>query len=181
MRIVVKIKADADAKDPDAEKRRIVDAFAEIGVSPSDLRAYLGHDVEKTQAKELQGLRDAYQALKEGETTFAELMAERTGSTEEQETVLEEKLAAAKVPDKQPEPEKPAAEPEQTTKPASDQPPADLPDLEVWPDAPQDDWYKIAGVIFRFSEEHGNYRRWDPSVETPAPRATTRTISRRKQ
>ncbi len=43
--IIKHIRLDQAAKDPDAERRKIVDAFAEIGVKATDLTDYLGHDL----------------------------------------------------------------------------------------------------------------------------------------
>lgn len=58
------------AKDPAGERKRVCDAFASIGVSPSQLVAYLGHALEAIQPAELAELRSIFQTIKDGETTW---------------------------------------------------------------------------------------------------------------
>jgi hypothetical protein len=41
--IIKRVRLDKAAADPDAERKAIVDAFAELGVSATDLHSYLGH------------------------------------------------------------------------------------------------------------------------------------------
>lgn len=59
-----------DAKDPDAAKRRIVDAFNSIGISPEELTDYLGHSLDAMQPAELQKMRGIFAAIRDGETTW---------------------------------------------------------------------------------------------------------------
>lgn len=66
--------ANKDASDPDAAKRRVFDAFSELGVSAADLAAWLGHKGESLTPKELGDLRGMYSAIKDGETTWREVM-----------------------------------------------------------------------------------------------------------
>ena len=61
----------ADAEDPKAAMRRIIDAFAGVGVMPEALEKFLGHPVDQVQAKELISLRQMFQAISEGEATWA--------------------------------------------------------------------------------------------------------------
>lgn len=70
-----------DAKDPDAARKKVCDAFYAIGVSPSDLMTYLGHPLEQTSPAELQLLRTIYTAIKEGEATWPDTMAQREDAT----------------------------------------------------------------------------------------------------
>lgn len=63
-----------DAKDPDAARRRMADAFAALGVTAKDLGDYLGHPLAKTRPDELIELRALYHALKAGETTWSEIV-----------------------------------------------------------------------------------------------------------
>lgn len=75
-----KTRADRAKKDPDGERRRLVDAFAAIGVGPSDLREYLGHDLDKVVPAEIDELRGVYTALKDGEvTSWAAVISEKAG------------------------------------------------------------------------------------------------------
>ncbi len=72
--IIKKIRLDDAAKDPDAERRRIVDAFSEIGVTAIDLNTYLGHDLGKCSPVEIVSLRGIYGAIKDGEATWKTVM-----------------------------------------------------------------------------------------------------------
>lgn len=57
-------------ENPDAEKRKILDAFAAIGVTPSDLAKYLGHPTNALTEAELIDLRGVYSSVKSGEASF---------------------------------------------------------------------------------------------------------------
>ena len=83
------------AADPDAAKKRLIDAFNDIGVGPIDLQQYLGHSLERIQPAEIAELRQIYSTIKDGEGTWAAVMESRdgagqTGSVEEQQAVREE-------------------------------------------------------------------------------------------
>jgi hypothetical protein len=68
--IIKHIRLDQAAKDPDAERRKIVDAFAAIGVSATDLTDYFGHGLEKCSPAQIVNLRGLYGAIKDGEATW---------------------------------------------------------------------------------------------------------------
>ncbi len=72
--IIKAIRLNEAAKDPDAERRKIVDAFAEIGVSASDLTGYLGHDLGKCSPAQIVTLRGIYGAIRDGEATWKTVM-----------------------------------------------------------------------------------------------------------
>ena len=89
-------RADHDAKDPDAAKRKLIDSFSEIGVTPEELAEYLEHGLEgKLQPKELTELRGLFTALRDGNVTWAEAMLAKNpaGSAEAAEDVAAKKLA----------------------------------------------------------------------------------------
>jgi hypothetical protein len=65
---------DEAARDPDAERKRIVDAFGGLGVKAGQLTEYLGHDIGTCSPKELVDLRGLYGAIKDGEATWASVM-----------------------------------------------------------------------------------------------------------
>jgi hypothetical protein len=67
------------AKDPEGARRKVLDAFASLNVMPSDIKAYLGHDVASASPAEIQELRDLYAAIGAGEATWAEALADKTG------------------------------------------------------------------------------------------------------
>ena len=91
-----------DAQDPDTAKNRIIDAFAQLGVSVESLKEYLGHELSSIDPNELQTLRALYSAIKDGETTWKAVMDDK--AEKEAEAKAEQKKAkqAAK---KEPEPE----------------------------------------------------------------------------
>lgn len=74
---VLETQKNRDAKDPDAARRKLLDAFAKLDVLPNQLAEYLGHDISQMVPAELSELRAVYQALADGETTWAALMASK--------------------------------------------------------------------------------------------------------
>lgn len=82
------------AKDPDGARRKIADAFAELGVTPAALKLYLGHDLATCSPAELVDLRSTYTAIKQGDATWSEVLEGRTGE------VPEEKKPAGSVTDR---------------------------------------------------------------------------------
>lgn len=72
------LRRDHDA-DPTQNVKRHADAFAGIGVKPSELEAYLGHDLAKITAAEAADLEGLYNSLKSGDTNWAEVMETRHG------------------------------------------------------------------------------------------------------
>jgi hypothetical protein len=67
-------RAKADAADPDAAKRKLLDAFRAVGVSAEDVKAWLGHPADTLAPAELEDLRGIYTALRDGDTTWREVM-----------------------------------------------------------------------------------------------------------
>lgn len=65
-------------QDPDAERKKITDAFASVGVMPSDLKHYLGHELSTATPAELVKLRGVFQALKGGESNWQEVVGTQT-------------------------------------------------------------------------------------------------------
>lgn len=74
MTVIKETLKKADAVDPDAAKRRLFDAFAEIGITAEAIKRYLGHDAATLTPKELDELRGLYAAVRDGETTWKEIM-----------------------------------------------------------------------------------------------------------
>jgi len=111
--IIRSIRMDEAAKDPDAERRKIADAFATVGVKVSDLTRYLGHDLGACSPAELVDLRGLYGAIKDGEATWASAMESRGGDTPPSGVEAVKEAAATKRADaatgKQPDQAPPAA------------------------------------------------------------------------
>jgi len=87
-----------DAEDPQAAKKRILDAFSEIGIGPRDLEKYLKHKTDMITPAEIQELRTIYRAIRDREATWADYIQpspveEKTLSRAE---ALKEKLKATK-------------------------------------------------------------------------------------
>lgn len=72
--IIKAIRLDEAARDPDAERKRIADAFGEIGVKASDLAEYLGHSLDTCAPAELVNLRGIYGAIRDGEASWKSVM-----------------------------------------------------------------------------------------------------------
>lgn len=74
MEVCRKIQQDSDAQDPDSARRRVFDLFSGMGVSPDQLKEWLGHDGARITQKEHETLRGIFNALRDGETTWREVM-----------------------------------------------------------------------------------------------------------
>jgi hypothetical protein len=72
----------AAAKDPDAERKALADGFAAIGVQPKDLTKYLGHDLGQLVPAEMVELRRVYRALRDGESTWRDILETKIGADE---------------------------------------------------------------------------------------------------
>jgi hypothetical protein len=77
MAAVLATQADADAKDPNSAKREIFDHFNVIGVTVGNIKEWLGHPGDVLTPKELTDLRALYSAIKDGETTWREVMDDK--------------------------------------------------------------------------------------------------------
>lgn len=64
-------------QDPDAARKKIIDAFSRSGVDPAALKEYLGHDVASCSPAEIDNLRMVYTAIRDGETTWHETITTR--------------------------------------------------------------------------------------------------------
>lgn len=59
------------AKDnPQAEKRKILDAFNELGIKPLEIEKYTGHGVDTITPAEIVDLRTVYTSIKDGQSTW---------------------------------------------------------------------------------------------------------------
>lgn len=80
--IIRKIRLDKAAEDPDAERKKLADAFAVLGVKASDLQEYLGHALDTCTPAELVELRGLYGALRDGEASWKTVMENRENEDE---------------------------------------------------------------------------------------------------
>jgi hypothetical protein len=84
--IIKTVRMNEAARDPAAERKKIADAFGEIGVKVSELVSYLGHSLDACSPAELVDLRGIYGAIKDGEATWKSVMenkAEQGGGDSE--------------------------------------------------------------------------------------------------
>jgi recombination protein RecT len=144
---------------------------------------WIPKSVEFKDAVRIENRIDAGEAP---ETVLLDLPAEDAdnaqiaGATDARKEDLKTRLAEKTAPKPQdapppPPPQQSTPEPPQATAPAAaavpdtaaDEPPAGLKDNAEWPEDPQDEWVKVAGVVYRWNEQAGNYRKWEPPVLTP--------------
>lgn len=69
--------AQQDRQDPDAAKHRIIDAFAQLGVSVESLKEFVGHELSALDPNEIQLLRSTFSAIKDGETSWKAIMDDK--------------------------------------------------------------------------------------------------------
>lgn len=94
------IDAGDDAKDPDAVKKRVVDAFAAIGVTPDAIERFLGHPLSQLTKKDIADCNVAITTVREGESSWADILDARL---------------AERAPASTPEPQAPGGAAEQLT------------------------------------------------------------------
>lgn len=61
---------DRDSKDPAAAKKRLLDSFSSIGVTPKEIERFLGHKTDALVPVELEELRKMYRAISDGEARW---------------------------------------------------------------------------------------------------------------
>lgn len=70
--------ADA-AVDPQAEKKKILDSFSNIGVKPIELEKYLKCKIDTISPAQIVDLRAVYTSIKDGQTTWAQVVEGTNG------------------------------------------------------------------------------------------------------
>ncbi len=92
-------------KDPDAEKRKVIDAFSKQGVAAAGLSDYLGHPLDVISPAEVIELRAVYQAIKEGEGSWSDALEHKksqraafAAGDETKKSSFAEKVKAAAAP-----------------------------------------------------------------------------------
>lgn len=115
--------ADRDAKDPAEQRNKMLDAFASVGVRPAALEQYLGHALDSMSPAELGELRGVFQAIRDGETSWAEALAVAT--SEREDSKAKPAPTAGNGSQRAEPPKQPSADPTQA--PAAPTPPRDDP------------------------------------------------------
>jgi len=81
-----KTVAERATKDPEGEKKKLLDSFSSLGISPKELQKYIKHTLDILTPPELIKLRAVYQSIREGESVWADYVNEIDGSQPEPET-----------------------------------------------------------------------------------------------
>ncbi len=89
--------------------KKMVEKFAQQGVSQGDLEIYLGHPVAGSSQNEIIDLRKTHNALRDHETTWEAVMEQKNpaGTIEAAARVAEEKLGRAAAQQAEPDPAEP--------------------------------------------------------------------------
>lgn len=95
MDLCISVAANEDAKDPDAARKALASAFFDLGVSAGQLGEYLGHNLDGITPAEMLELRAIYAALRDAETTWADVLEHKHGTAEPDAT--KPKTAASKA------------------------------------------------------------------------------------
>jgi hypothetical protein len=102
---VVKETVQKDVTDnPQDALRRLIDGFAAIGVEPEHLVTFLRHSIKQTTPTEIVKLRGIYSAMKEGLTTWNEVVMNAGVPTETKTSRTAETLKAKRAEKKDTKP-----------------------------------------------------------------------------
>lgn len=83
---VLATQRNANAEDPERSKRKLFDAFEQIGITVVQLKAYLGHEGQTLTEKELIDLRGIYSAIRDSDTTWRDVMEARNPAPAQDQT-----------------------------------------------------------------------------------------------
>lgn len=153
-------------EDSEATRKNLADGFAKLNVKPSDLKEYLGCELGVLAPTELEDLRLLFVAVRDGEITWRELMAEKRGEDESAgggslknalHTAIEKKNAA-----KTPADTKDVAE---AQKKASADKIAALPDLKDFPEPMNHDIGAIIRVKGKLFITNLDRSAWEPYAQ----------------
>ncbi len=81
MEVVIATLEKEDAADPTAARKKLVDGFDRLGVKPSALRDYLGHDLDGITPAELAELRAVGASIRDGEATWKDVLDHKLRTT----------------------------------------------------------------------------------------------------
>ncbi len=72
--IIKQVRINKASEDPDSERKKLVDAFATIGVNATSLVEYLGHPIDQCSPSQLVDLRGIFGAINDGESSWKSVM-----------------------------------------------------------------------------------------------------------
>lgn len=94
--VILQTMANEDARDPDAAKRTVFDAFAALGIGAAELKEYLGHEGKVLSPAELAELRGLYSAIRDGEANWPAALENKIARKVPDYTVKSKSEAKAK-------------------------------------------------------------------------------------
>ena len=97
MELCIQTQLNRASEDPDAARKRIADGFDKLGISPDELKRYLGHELSTCSPAEVVDLRELYTSIKDGMTTWSDVMRDRVDAEAEAEAKRDESTQAQKV------------------------------------------------------------------------------------
>lgn len=89
------VKSGVD-QDPNKAKNAVVDNFAKINISVKQLEEYLDHPIAQLSSNEIVALQETFNAVKEGNMTWIEIMELKNSEPKVAEVVNVDKNAVAK-------------------------------------------------------------------------------------
>lgn len=93
-----KTLASRSQKDPDGEKRRVVDGFMTLNISPKHLEEYIGHGMDTITPAEIDDLRSLWKAIEDGEANWSDAL-EMKREREAKKTKAEDKPVGTPEPE----------------------------------------------------------------------------------
>lgn len=87
------VLANANAKDPNAAKKKVFDRFASVGVTPDMLKSYLDRSLDVLTPKDIQELTFIFNGLKQGDFSWNDLLATKASEAEGEAPAPEAKKA----------------------------------------------------------------------------------------
>jgi hypothetical protein len=94
-----KTVAERATKDPEGEKKRLLDAFSSLGIGPKEVQKYIRHPLDTISPPELVSLRTVYQSIRDGESTWGDYAGEEMPDPEPINTALFDTFIRDKVHD----------------------------------------------------------------------------------
>lgn len=101
------LKAEAK-RDPDAARKKIIVAFAQVNVTPSMLEEYLGCALATASPDQISKLRDVFVSIRDGNSTWTEYVNKAPADPQQKPGNLDDFGAAPAAPAPAPAPEAPA-------------------------------------------------------------------------
>jgi hypothetical protein len=93
-------RAKADKENPDAARHQIVDAFAQLSVTPANLTEYMGTPIGQASPVDIDELRVVYTSIRDGEARWADLLEAKRAERNDTSPSKPAASAAGKIREK---------------------------------------------------------------------------------